>query len=222
MQKSMVNQRLIITGVYTDYMQLGKSARLNSKINCDLETMFDYWTVMVDLDTKQSQDVIVKSLQKDFPDYEWKTGQEVIDDTVGGIQDTLDSMLIPMTALLCAVIMLITLLMEKLFIVREKGEIAILKSIGFRYKAIRNWQLMRMLLVVLVSMVISVPLSLLSNHFILKPIFAIMGADVKIQVDPLQAYLIYPGILLIGIVIATIAATQNIRKINIHEMNNLE
>lgn len=216
------NQRLIITGVYSDYMQLGKSARLNSKVNCELEAMFDYWTVMVDLDTKQSQDEIVKTLQKDFPDYEWKTGQEVIDDTVGGIQDTLDSMLIPMTALLCAVIMLITLLMEKLFIVREKGEIAMLKSIGFRYKAIRNWQLMRMLLVVFVSMIISIPISLLSNHFILKPIFAIMGADVKIQVNPLQAYLIYPGILLIGIVIATIAATQNIRKINIREMNNLE
>lgn len=216
------NQRLIITGIYTDYMQLGKSARLNSKINCDLEIMFDYWTVMIDLDTKQSQNEIAKSLQKDFPDYEWKTGQKVVDDTVGGIQDTLDSMLIPMTAMLCAVIMLITLLMEKLFIVREKGEIAMLKSIGFRHKAIRNWQLIRMLLVVLVSMVISVPLSLLSNYFILKPVFAIMGADVKIQVDPLQAYLIYPGILLIGIIVATIAATQNIRKINIHEMNNLE
>ena len=45
-------------------------------------------------------------------------------------------MLIPMTAMLCAVIMLITFLMEKLFIAREKGEIAMMKSIGIPYKTI--------------------------------------------------------------------------------------
>ena len=79
-----------------------------------------------------------------------------------------------------------------------------------------------MVFVVLASMVISIPLSLLSNQFVLKPIFAIMGADVTIQVNPLEAYLIYPGVLLIGIIIATAIATRGVRKINIREMNNLE
>lgn len=215
-------QRLIITGVYSDYMQLGKSARLNSKINCDQEIMFDYWTILVDIDDEQSQEEMVKSLQKDFPEYEWKTAQQVVDATIGGIQEVLEQMLIPITVMLCFVIMLITLLMEKLFIIREKGEIAMLKSIGFRHKDIQNWQLVRMIYVVLVSMIISIPLSLLSNHFVLKPIFAIMGADVRIQVNPIQAYLIYPGILLVGIIIATLIAIHNVRKINIREINNLE
>lgn len=215
-------QRLIITGVYSDYMQLGKSARLSSKINCEQEMMFDYWTILVDINNEQSQEETVSSLQKDFPDYEWKTAQQVVDETVGGIQEVLEQMLIPITSMLCFVIMLITLLMEKLFITREKGEIAMLKSIGFRHKDIRNWQLVRMIYVVLVSMIISIPLSLLSNHFVLKPIFAIMGADVRIQVNPIQAYLIYPGILLVGIIIATLIAIHNVRKINIREMNNLE
>ena len=49
-----------------------------------------------------------------------------------------------------------------------------------------------------------------------------MGADVAIQVNPLEAYLIYPGVLLIGIIIATAIATRGVRKINIREMNNLE
>lgn len=216
------NRSMIITGFYTDYMQLGKSARFNSKIDCSKERMFDYWTVMVDMKTDLSQDELVTKLEKEFPDYEWRSAQQVVDESVGGIQDVLKSMLIPMTLMLCAIIMLITLLMEKLFITREKGEIAMLKSIGFRHRAIRNWQIMRMCLVVVVSMIISIPLSLLSNQFVLKPIFAIMGADVAIQVDPMQAYFIYPGILLIGIMIATMIATHQVKHINIREMNNLE
>lgn len=216
------NRSMIITGFYTDYMQLGKSARFNSKIDCSKERMFDYWTVMVDMKTDLPQDELVAKLKKEFPDYEWRSAQQVVDESVGGIQDVLKSMLIPMTLMLCAIIMLITLLMEKLFITREKGEIAMLKSIGFRHRAIRNWQIMRMCLVVVVSMIISIPLSLISNQFVLKPIFAIMGADVAIQVDPMQAYFIYPGILLIGIMIATMIATHQVKHINIREMNNLE
>ena len=78
-----------------------------------------------------------------------------------------------MTAMLCAVIMLITLLMEKLFIVREKGEIAMMKSIGFRNSSIRSWQVIRMILVALVSMLAAVPLSMLSNRFMATPIIVL-------------------------------------------------
>ena len=49
-----------------------------------------------------------------------------------------------------------------------------------------------------------------------------MGAEVKIQVDALQAYGGYPGVLLIGIIIATLVATYQIKRIDIKEMNNLE
>lgn len=213
---------MIITGTYSDYMQLGKSARLNDQLDCSQELMFDYWTLMVDMETDLTQAEMVTLMKEQFPEYEWNTAQDQIDQNVGGIQAALSDMIIPMTAMLCAVIMLITLLMEKLFITREKGEIAMMKSIGFTYRSIRHWQLIRMILVVLASMIVSIPLSLLSNQFLLKPIFAIMGADVAIQVNPLQTYLLYPGVLLIGIMIATTIATRGIKKINIREMNNLE
>ena len=134
----------------------------------------------------------------------------------------LESMKIPMTALLCAIIMLITLLMEKLFIVREKGEIAMLKSVGFSDRSIQFWQVVRMVSVTVCSMIAAIPLSLLSNQFVLKPIFAIMGAEVKIQVVPWQVYGVYPLILLLGIIAATVIASRSVKRINIQELNNLE
>ena len=112
----------------------------------------------------------------------------LIDTNVGGIQESLQEMLLPMTGMLCAVIMLITFLMERLFIVREKGEIAMMKSIGYKNRVIRIWQTLRMVWVAVISMIAAIPISLLTNQWILKPVFAIMGAEVRIQVVPWQVY----------------------------------
>ena len=215
-------QKFIITGSYSDYMQLGKSARLNPVTDCSDEVMFNYWSIMVNMDTDKTSEELVQILSSQFPDYEWSTAQDVIDRNVGGVQQSLQNMLLPMTSMLCAVVMLITLLMERLFIVREKGEIAMMKSMGFKNRTIRIWQVMRMSWVALISMFVAAPLSLLSNKLILKPIFAIMGADVDIQIVLWQVYGLYPGILLLGIITATFLATRKVKKINIREMNHLE
>lgn len=213
---------LIITGAYSDYMQLGKSARLNSKVNCSKQKLLDYWAAMVKIDTDKSQETLEKELTASLPDYNWLSAQSLVDQMVGGIKQTLDQIMLPMTIMLCGLIMLITILMEKLFIVREKGEIAMMKSIGFRSTSIQAWQILRLIGVVIVSMAAAVPLSLISNQFVLKPIFAIMGADLTIQVVPWQVYGLYPAILLMTIIAATIFSTRSVKKISIWELNNLE
>ncbi len=215
-------KKLLITGTYSDYMQLGVSARINPRVDLSSEMIADCWNTMVYMDTEKTQKELMKEMKKEFPEYEWSDGQKVVDSNVGGIREALNGLLMPMTAMLCAVIMLITALMEKLFVIREKGEIAMMKSIGFRNRDIRKWQVMRMVFVVLVSMVAAIPLSLLSNQFILRPIFAIMGAELTIQVVPWQVYGVYPGILLTGIIAATIAAAGGVKRIDIRELNNLE
>ena len=212
----------IITGLYTDYMQVGESARMNPAFDLSKEMLADYWNIAVHTETDLSQKELATELAKELPAYEWNSAQDVIDRNVGGIQQMLESLKIPITALLCAIIMLITLLMEKLFIVREKGEIAMLKSVGFSDRSIGFWQVVRMVSVAICSMIAAIPLSLLSNQFVLKPIFAIMGAEVKIQIVPWQVYGVYPLVLLLGIVAATVIASRSVKRINIQELNNLE
>lgn len=217
-----VSHRMVITGTYSDYMQLGESARLNPIVDTSKEIMFDYWSIMVDMKTEKTQIELKKELKQKLSNYDWVDAQTLVDQNVGGIQDTLKQLVLPMTLMLCFVIMLITLLMEKLFITREKSEIAMMKSVGFRYRTIAHWQLVRMSMVVITSMIVAIPLSLVCNQFVLKPIFAIMGADVTIQVDALQVYIVYPCILFVGIILATLIAIHGVKKIDIREMNNLE
>lgn len=215
-------KEFIITGTYSDYTQLGKSARLNTALDCGNEFMFDYNALMVNMDSNQSQIEMTEKMSAEFPAYAWITADEVLDMNLGGMKNILGAMVLPMTLLLCGIIMLITLLMEKLFITREKGEIAMLKSVGFQKRSIDRWQLMRMFFVVVTSMLISIPLSFISNAIILKPIFAIAGAQMEIEVNAWQVYGLYPCILLIGILCATWLATRGISKIDIRDMNNVE
>ena len=118
--------------------------------------------------------------------------------------------------------MLITLLMEQLFIVREKGEIAMMKSIGFRGTTIALWQLIRMVVIVVIAMMFAIPLSMISNKIMVEPVFAIMGAEVAVQVDIVKAYILYLGILLLFIIAATLIACLRVRKIHIQAINNIE
>lgn len=212
----------IITGTYTDYMQLGESARLNPTIDMGGEIVSNYWKTNVVMDTELSQGELADKLKKELPQYEWLTAQEVIDINVGSVKDVMKGMQIPMTGMLCVLIMLIVLLMMKLFIAREKGQLAMLKSIGYKNRYIQKWLVMRMVWVVILSMVFAVPLSMLSNAFILRPIFAIMGAELTIRVNPLKAYLLYPLVLLAGIIAATVFATNSVRKINTSDMKIAE
>lgn len=216
------DQRFLITGYYSDYMQLGESCRINPMIDLSNEIMMGYWRTNVDMDTELTQRQLADQLKEEMPQYEWTTAQEVVDVNVGSVKNTMRAMQIPMTIMLCVLIMLISLLMMKLFIVREKGQLAMLKSIGWRNHDIRMWLVMRMVWVVILSMIFAVPLSMMCNHFILRNIFAIMGAELRIQVEPLKAYVLYPAVLLVGIMTATYAATESVRRIQTSDMKIVE
>lgn len=215
-------QLLMISGYYSDYMQLGESARLNPAIDMSDEIANGYWKPTVEMETDLTQQELSEQLEKEFPQYDWVTAQEVVDVSVGSVKDTMRAMQLPMTMMLCILIMLISLLMMKLFIVREKGQLAMLKSIGWRNSSIRRWLVMRMVWVVILSMIFAVPLSMLCNRFVLRTIFAIMGAELQIQVEPLKAYLLYPAVLLVGIIMATVFATGSVKKITTSDMKIAE
>ena len=212
----------LITGTYSDYMQLGDSARMNPAIDLTDERTAFSWPVMIYTDTQLSQKELKEELEDLLPQYSWSEAHEILDTSIGEIQTMFDKMLMPMTVFLCSIIALIVIMMEQLFIVREKGEIAMMKSMGFRNTSLRVWQTMRMVWVVVISMIAAIPLSVLSNRFLLKPIFAIMGGEVEIQVDFLQAYVIYPGILLAVIILSAAWASGRVKAIDIRELNNLE
>ena len=113
--------------------------------------------------------------------------------------------------------------MIKIFIMGEKGEIAMLRSIGFTLKSIRKWQVLRISIILLIAVILASILSIFVNDIALRPIFGMMGAThLKIQINTLEIYCIYPLLLFVVTNLAAYLSTSSINKMNVMEINNIE
>lgn len=118
---------------------------------------------------------------------------------------------------------LVTVLMVKSFITKEKGEIAMLKSVGFQNAALIKWQTMRIGIVLLISIVIGTLLSAPLSKISIEPAFKMMGAQsIEFDVRPLEVYVLYPLIVLFVTVLTSMLASLHIRKISAAETSNIE
>lgn len=217
-----VEKIFVITGTYQDYVQLGTSARLSSKLDLTDHYIYDYWCIPVYMDTDLSSAALAEKLAEEFPQYKFQTAQEIVNTNVGGIVDGIDSMRIWLVVLMAGINIFITILMMKMFMMREKGQIAMLRSVGFKNRTIRQWQTLRIVGLLVVADILAIPLSRLMDMTVLKGIFGIMGAEINICVVPLQSYVIYPAMMLVSIMLAAAYASSNVRKIDIREISNME
>lgn len=118
------------------------------------------------------------------------------------VAGTLESVQFLLLGITLVVVILVTILMERSFIADEKGQIAILKAIGFRDSAIIKWHVYRFGLVGLLAVILAAVCSIPMTELCINPIFGMMGAvDVEYNIDPLQIFLLYPGAVLVMTVI---------------------
>jgi len=113
--------------------------------------------------------------------------------------------------------------MTRTFIIRDIGEIALLKSIGFTDRAAKIWQTLRVIIVLVISITLGILLSNLLNPIVFKYTFGIMGADkVQPHIIAMEVYLFYPLLLLAGTGIAAVLSTGMIGKIKLTQIRNIE
>lgn len=222
------NQEMIITGKYQNYMQMGKSALLSENANVDNLTASGMWYLQCRLKegsrgTDLSDKELVEQLKQQFSSYSFYDVAGAIDYQMGNTASQISGVKYIFIALICMVNVLITVLMMKIFMQGEKGQIAMMRSIGYSVRTVRSWQTIRIGLIVVLSVILGILFSNVANIIILRPIFGMMGASsMKIAVDVKEAYFIYPGILLSVILAAAYLSSASVGKLNLMEINNAE
>lgn len=128
--------------------------------------------------------------------------------------------------ILCVVLcinVLVSVLMVKSFLTKEKREIAILKAIGFRNTSLTLWQTLRIGMVLVLSVVIGTLLATPVSRVTVEPIFRMMGAyDITFEIEPFEVYVFYQLIVLAATVFAAFLSAQGLRKISASEASNIE
>lgn len=119
-----------------------------------------------------------------------------------GVVDTMEAIQYLLLGITLVVVLLVTILMERSFIADERSQIAILKAIGFRNRDVIGWHICRFGLVGLISAVLAALASIPMTHLCITPIFRTMGAvKLNYNMDPLQIFLLYPGIIFASTVV---------------------
>ena len=196
----------LVTGYYQTMMNMGVGARVSgsafiSDQNCStalgLQILFDDEVSGKELERRLDR------LRELFPDGKVYDAVSFLETLIGDISSVLRSVKLVLTPLLLAVCALVTVLMELSFIEKEKGEIAMMKAIGFRSAFIVRRHLVRTGITALISVLIAELLSGPAAQVTAGIPFRVMGAaEVEFAADPLENFVFWPCVILAVILAA--------------------
>ena len=216
----------IITAYYQSMQNLGEGILLHvdAEINYAQGVGGTFVRVFFpDEPTKEEIQRRIDVIQQMYPEYEITTCEENVSDllVVTDAMDTMKTLMAVLTILLTA---LVTVLMERSFITKEKGEIALLKAIGTRNSKIYIYHTLRFTFVGIVAVIIGEILAMPLTHLCIDPIFLMMGMDnaVNYIVDPVDMYLTLPLIVLATTAVSAFLTSLYTRKINSSDTANIE
>lgn len=166
----------------------------------------------------------MEEIQRIFPDYEnIKTCAEKVADLVGvaGTLDAVKSLVVVLTIVLAA---LITVLMERSFIAKEQGEIALMKAVGTRNGKIYAYHTLRFLFVGIIVVIIGEIFAMPLTHLCIDPIFKMMGMELAVDyvINPVEMYLIFPIVILVTTTVSAFLTSLYTRKIKSSDTANIE
>ncbi len=122
------------------------------------------------------------------------------------------------------IIVMISVLMERSFISKEKSEIALMKAIGFRNSSIYAHHTARFFIVGIVAFVIAGLLCKPFTKLIVDPIFAMMGAvaGISYEIRPIDIFVVYPLVILSATLAGTFLTSLCTKSIKASDTSNIE
>ena len=166
----------------------------------------------------------IEELQRIFPDYEnIETCAETVKDMLG-VADTLAAVKSLIVILTIVIAALITVLMERSFIAKEQGEIALMKAVGTRNGKIYAYHALRFLFVGMIAVLIGEIFAMPLTHLCIDPIFKMMGMELAVDysINLVEMFLTFPIIVLATTTLSAFFTALYTRKIKSSDTANIE
>ena len=212
----------IITASFHSMINMGYSLYLSKSAEVDLKNIF---AIILQGNFINREDVAgqTEKLKELSPDFTVKNTKERVDLYIGPSIEMIGSIRAILIVVVLFINYLITILLMRTFITKERGEISLIKNIGFTNRAVKRWQILRISLTLIVSVVIGAIISNPINPVMSRYTFGAMGMPkAEITVVPFDVYFLYPLLLLTGTVIAAIIGAESVNRIGFRDINNVE
>lgn len=219
-------EEFVLTAYFQCFNNLGNLGRLHQDVDLSNDTISSVFAYQIKFDDEPDKNVINDRIEqlKDIFDTENVFDSTGFVNDCMGVADTMNTVSQLVLILSLIIIILISVLMERSFITREKSEIALMKAIGFRSSSVCALQTARFAVVVIVAQAISAALCIPLTSLIIDPVFATMGAVGKIdyQIDPKQIFLFYPSVILAASTLSAFLTALYTRTIKASDTSNIE
>ena len=216
----------LVTAIFQTMNNGGEGIRFHESEELDYSKTSGEFAVQIEFKDNPSEKEIEKRIQKIeklFPEYSVQTSGDYINTMMGGIAEQVESVKWFIFILVMMVNILVVVLIEKSLLTKERGEIGMLKAIGFSNRAIIKWQTLRIGIVFAISTLIGVVLSTPFSQITSGNVFKMMGAvNIKFTINALEVFVIYPVILFVVTILTSGITALNVRKIQASEISSIE
>ena len=216
----------LITAYFQSMNNMGDGIRFSEKADIDYRMTTGTFTRQLSyLDEPDKEELKERrgEIEKLFPEYKVQTCGKYLSDMMGNIAGMLSSVKQLILIVVMAINVLVSILVSKTFLTRERGEIGMLKAVGFSNTSLICWQVLRIGMILVLSVIIG---SLLSNpiaQISSGKVFEMMGAThIEFVVKPFEVYVVYPLLVLAATLVGAVISAQQIRGISAQETNNIE
>lgn len=206
-------KKLKICGIYQDITNGGKTA----KVTFDTKDYPAMWYVVcVEFAEGISATSKAELYKTDLGYGKISSIGEYVSQILTGMIKNLKGVMVGCMILAVVICMAITILFIKMIILKDQYEIAIMKAIGFSSEDIELQYIARAIMVILLGILIGNILANTIGTQIASMVLSGMGiVKLKVVIDPWLSYLLYPAVLIISVVIATLWSTKSAGDIHI-------
>ncbi|MBE5877597.1 MAG: FtsX-like permease family protein [Lachnospiraceae bacterium] len=216
------DKKYMVTGLYQSMINLGEGAYLCQKAKPSSEYLAGFFSMYMEIEELEAEEAVA-FLREIYPDYRFGDIYEELTYMLGDITSIMEVVIHLITLIVLIMNSLITVLVMKAMMIRERGDIALLRSLGFTVKSIRGWLIRRVMIVLVIAVGMGTVLSKLLEPVTIIPIFAMQGAkDIEIVMNPLETFVLYPLMLLAATTLSAVWCTRDVRKVAPTEVNNIE
>ncbi len=221
-----VTKTYIITAIFQSMQNMGASIRFYHGEDTAGKNLDGVLGIQVRYKDNPGSSVLSgrkKFLESLYPDDKVYSVGDYVNSLIGDIGGQISGVKNLIFGVVICINMLVTVLMVKSFITKEKGEIAILKAIGFKNISLLAWQTLRIVIILLVSAVSGILLSSPLSQLLIAPVFRMMGAySIEFDINVFEVYMFYPFIVLITASSAAFLSSRGLGKVQASQASNID
>ena len=210
-------REMVVSGIYQDVTNGGRTAKATLPYNP--QTVL-WYTVNLNLASDANIEEKVLEYSQIFDPARVTDMAGYVSQTMGNTVQQLKTVTVVTVVVGLAVSVLITSLFMIMLITKDTNQIAIMRSLGFSLRHIRTQYLTRALFLLAFGIVLGTLFSNTLGQQLVSVVWSLLGASrIRFVIDPLQAYVMYPLLLMFTVTVTTILSTRTgIKETNIAEM----